>query len=150
MRNQIKIQSICDGESFSIAEVKDVVFASKIMGDGIAYTLKNNIIYSPCDGEIILFPETKHAIGIQVNSSIQLLIHIGIDTIYLNGEGFKELFENKKIKRGQPLLEIDLHLMQSKNIDMTTILILVNPTENKIKNKNYGVITHNDTIMTII
>lgn len=112
------------GRSIRLDEVKDKVFSSKMMGDGLAFKLEKNIIYSPCDAKVKLIPSTKHAIGLEANG-LDILIHIGLDTVNLNGEGFKQLVSvGDAIKQGDPLLKIDLEFMKQKNIDLTTPMII--------------------------
>lgn len=112
------------GRSIRLDEVKDKVFSSKMMGDGLAFKLEKNIIYSPCDARVKLIPSSKHAIGLEANG-LDILIHIGLDTVNLNGEGFKQLVSvGDAIKQGDPLLKIDLEFMKQKNIDLTTPMII--------------------------
>lgn len=112
------------GKSIRLDEVKDKVFSSKMMGDGLAFKLEKNIIYSPCDAKVKLIPNTKHAIGLEANG-LDILIHIGLDTVNLNGEGFKQLVRvGDAIKKGDPLLTIDIELMKQKNIDLITPMII--------------------------
>lgn len=112
------------GKSIGLEEVKDKVFSSKMMGDGLAFKLEENIIYSPCDAKVKLIPDTKHAVGLGANG-LDILIHIGLDTVNLNGEGFKQLVSvGDVIKQGDPLLQIDIEFMKQKNIDLTTPMII--------------------------
>lgn len=112
------------GRSIRLDEVKDKVFSSKMMGDGLAFKLEKNIIYSPCDAKVKLIPSTKHAIGLEANG-LDILIHIGLDTVNLNGKGFKQLVDvGDVIKQGDPLLKIDIEFMKQKNIDLTTPMII--------------------------
>lgn len=112
------------GRSIRLDEVKDKVFSSKMMGDGLAFKLEKNIIYSPCDAKVKLIPSTKHAIGLEANG-LDILIHIGLDTVNLNGKGFKQLVDvGDVIKQGDPLLKIDIEYMKQKNIDLTTPMII--------------------------
>jgi PTS system D-glucosamine-specific IIC component len=93
-----------EGEVISITETPDQVFSSKMVGDGLAIIPKDNIVYSPVNGTIAqLFP-TKHAIGIIDENGIELLIHVGIDTVELKGQGFEAFVEKgDTVKRGQIL-----------------------------------------------
>ena len=83
------IYSPVDGELMDMTDVPDPVFSQKMMGDGVAVKPKNGTIVSPVDGEIIQLFHTKHAIGIRTLSGLELLIHIGLETVGLNGEGFE-------------------------------------------------------------
>ena len=103
------IASPCDGIANDITSVPDEGFAGKMMGDGAAVEPKDSMIKAPADGIVsFLFP-TKHAIGFETTDGIALLIHIGIDTVKLKGEGFEVLVEEgQKVKKGEPLLKVDL------------------------------------------
>lgn len=118
------------GKSIRLDEVKDKVFASKMMGDGLAFKLDENIVYAPCDAKVKLIPNTKHAIGLEANG-LDILIHIGLDTVNLNGEGFKQLVSvGDAIKQGDPLLKIDMEFMKQKNIDLTSPMIITSKEHN--------------------
>ncbi|MGV8146056.1 MAG: PTS glucose transporter subunit IIA [Alkaliphilus sp.] len=97
------------GEVINIEKVPDEVFSEKMVGDGIAIEPNDGIVVSPCDGKIVqLFP-TNHAIGIETEEGLQILIHLGIDTVELKGEGFNSYVHNGDyVKIGDKILEIDL------------------------------------------
>ncbi len=92
---------------FPLEEVADPVFSTKMMGDGIAVKPSDDTIYSPCEGEIILFPDTKHAIGIRTQRGTEILVHIGLDTVNFHGQGFQKLFPDQRVQTGQPLIRLD-------------------------------------------
>ena len=124
------LYSIANGEVISITRVNDKLFAKKLLGDGVAFLLYDGIIYSPCDAEVIMVAKTKHAIGLRTKNGNELLIHIGLDTVNLNGEGFSVFVKTgDKVKRGTKLVEVDLKFMNSKKIDLTTPMILTNGNE---------------------
>src|SRR5690606_4691685 len=97
------------GEVVPIAEVPDQVFSEKMMGDGFAIKPKDGLVVSPVNGTIINAFPTKHALGIKSEGGREILIHVGLDTVNLKGEGF-ELFvdEGDEVKIGQTLLKVDL------------------------------------------
>lgn len=114
------------GQCIDITDVNDIGFSSKSMGDGIAIKPTNNILRSPCDGIVKMIFRTYHAIGIEARNGAEILIHIGIDTVNLNGEGFKSFIKvNSKVKKGDPLIEFDLEKMKMQ-YDMTTMVIITN------------------------
>ncbi|MGL5694433.1 MAG: PTS sugar transporter subunit IIA, partial [Peptostreptococcaceae bacterium] len=118
--------SIMDGESIDLSEVNDEMFSNKMLGDGIAIKPTSNVVVSPCNGEVTLVSETKHAIGLKNEDGIEVLIHIGLDTVKLNGEGFEELCSvGDKVSIGQPLVKVDRELLKSKNIQDVTMMVLV-------------------------
>ncbi|MCD7806736.1 MAG: PTS glucose transporter subunit IIA [Lachnospiraceae bacterium] len=119
------IISPVSGRFLDITEVSDETFSSKLMGDGIAVIPKDNVIKAPCDGTITMLFRTYHALGITMKDGTELLIHIGIDTVNLNGKGFSAFKkENDKIRAGEPLIRFDEGYLDDKNLDMTTMVIL--------------------------
>lgn len=113
----------CDGKLIDITDVNDDVFAQKMMGDGFAVIPKGNCIYSPCDGEISLVFKTKHAIGIKLKNGMKVLVHIGVDTVNLNGKGF-EVYksEKQKVKKGSLLVEFDEEILKGYDKSVITII----------------------------
>lgn len=97
-RNKNKLlYAFTDGVSVDISEVKDEVFSQKMMGEGIAIKPSSNKIFSPCDGTIVtIMKESKHAIGIRTEDGVEILIHVGLDTVNLKGEGFNLYCEEEK------------------------------------------------------
>ena len=103
----IIIGSPADGMAADLSTAPDEGFAGKMMGDGAVVDPSSGLICAPADGEIgFIFP-TKHAIGFQTDDGIDMLIHIGIDTVELNGEGFEVLKESGKVKKGEPIIKVD-------------------------------------------
>jgi PTS system D-glucosamine-specific IIC component len=115
------------GEIKAISEVPDHVFAEKMMGDGFAIIPSEGTIVSPVDGKIVnLFP-TKHAIGIMSNSGREILIHVGVDTVNLKGQGFEILVEeNATVKKGQPLLKVDLAYVKEHATSTISPIVFTN------------------------
>ena len=122
-----------DGHTMSLEEVKDPVFAQKMMGDGIAVRSSGDVVVAPADGEICLFPKTKHAIGLKLDNGVEVLIHIGLDSVDLKGEGFTQLAQvGDHVKMGTPLLKIDRAFAESKGVSLDTPMIIVNYTDYEI------------------
>lgn len=149
LKKDIKIKAITKGTAIEIEKVEDPVFSEKMMGDGIAFVLKHDTIYAPCNGKIIFIADTLHAIGIQLDSGVELMIHIGLDTVNLKGNGFTKIVSNKQIKQGDPLIKIDLNLMQEKQVNLTTMLIVTNSDKCRISEKIYGDVDLSDYVMSI-
>lgn len=113
------------GQSIRLADVPDPVFAEKLLGDGVAFTFDTDVICAPCDCEIIMVADTKHAIGIRLSNKAEVMIHIGLDTVNLDGEGFKVLVnEHEKVKKGQPIVKIDRKIFEKNNINLITPMII--------------------------
>ncbi|AWK50077.1 PTS sugar transporter subunit IIA [Clostridium beijerinckii] len=134
------LYAFADGTSVDLSEVKDEVFSQKMMGDGIAIKPSDNKIFSPCNGLIVtVMKESMHAIGIRTDDGIDLLIHVGLDTINLKGEGFTLYCEEGKyIKKGDLLLTFDKELLKEKVIDDITMLIIADPNNHEILNLHIG------------
>ncbi|MCR2045204.1 PTS sugar transporter subunit IIA [Anaerosalibacter massiliensis] len=123
----IEIISPATGRIIPIEEVEDETFAKKRTGDGIAVELTDGKIIAPFDGEIISMYNANHCLVIRSEDGIELLIHIGIDTIKLKGEGFKKYVElNDKVNKGDTILEADIDLLKSKNKSVVTPIIITN------------------------
>ncbi|WP_121616088.1 glucose-specific PTS transporter subunit IIBC [Virgibacillus halodenitrificans] len=121
------ISSPLSGELVPLTEVPDDVFAGKMMGDGFAIVPEDGEIVSPVNGKIVnLFP-TKHAIGILSEGGKEILIHVGIDTVNLKGEGFEPLVkEGDEVKQGQPLLKADLAYIEKHAKSTITPIVFTN------------------------
>lgn len=105
----ILVASPINGTATDITKVPDEAFAAKMMGDGAAVTPKDGMIYAPCDGTISFVFPTKHAIGFTTQDGLEMLIHIGIDTVKLEGKGFEPLVATgDKVKKGDQLLKVDI------------------------------------------
>lgn len=101
------------GEVISLSEVPDPVFAQKMMGDGIAVIPKDGKVVSPVKGQIIQVFPTKHAIGIRTKHGLEVLIHVGLDTVELNGEGYEvTVSEGQKVKIGDPIMNVDIEFIE--------------------------------------
>lgn len=110
---RIVISSPVTGMAADLGTAPDEAFAQKMMGDGAVVTPEEAFVCAPEDGEVAFVFDTKHAIGYMTDSGISLLIHVGIDTVKLNGEGFEVLVENgQKVKKGQPMLKLDLDYLK--------------------------------------
>lgn len=113
------------GEVLPVERSEDEMFASKMLGDGIAVNPSDGTVYAPCDGTLSLLYETKHALGITTDSGIDLLIHVGIDTVKLNGEGFETFAkQGDRICKGQKLLTVNLELVKEKGYSTQTMMII--------------------------
>ena len=109
----IVISSPITGLAADLSTTPDEAFAGKMMGDGAVVTPEDSVVRAPEDGEVCFVFETKHAIGFLTDSGVSLLIHMGIDTVALNGEGFEVFVENgQKVKKGEPLLSLNLDYLK--------------------------------------
>lgn len=123
-----KLKACVSGSVLPITEVKDEVFSSKALGDGVAIEPEENIIVAPCDGVIsVVMEDTRHAVGLTLNNGAEILIHEGLDTVEMNGEGF-ELFvkAGDKVKAGDRLLKFDAELIKDRGFEKTCVIMLTN------------------------
>ncbi|MDT2661901.1 glucose PTS transporter subunit IIA [Enterococcus hulanensis] len=126
----IKVYSPIDGEIIPITEVNDQVFASKMMGEGFAVLPSQETIKAPVSGVVKMIAPTKHAIGIVTDDGMELLLHLGIDTVELNGAPFKlTIQEGQTIQRGQKIGTIDLKMIEAKGKDATVMVIITDSKE---------------------
>lgn len=126
-QNYIEILAPISGEIVKIEDVPDVVFAEKIVGDGIAIKPKGNKIVAPLSGKIGKIFETNHAFAIESDEGIELFVHFGIDTVELKGEGFKRLAEEgQQVKAGEPIIEFDLPFLEGKAKSILTPVVISN------------------------
>lgn len=148
----LKLKAYLSGKMISINKVPDEVFSSKIMGDGLAIIPTTSIVKSPADGEIIVvMEESKHAVGIKFENGVEALIHVGIDTVSMNGEGFEVFVKaGDSVKEGQDLIMFDEELIKNRGLSTYTMLVITNSseypnmtieTEKEVKEKESVIIT---------
>ncbi len=112
------------GKTVDITTVPDAVFAEKMAGDGLAIDPTGDTVVAPADGELTMLFGTKHAFGMTLDKGVQILVHIGLDTVSLNGEGFTALKnQGDMVKKGEPIVKIDRELIQSKGLSLITPVI---------------------------
>ncbi len=141
----MKVVSPIDGKSKLLKDVNDEAFAGKMLGDGIAVVPSNGMLYAPVSGEVTMVFPTNHALGIKSEDGMEILIHIGIDTVELNGKGFTGLVKQGDfVKAGDELIEFDLDLVKASGYDSDVMVIITNTSDfsaiNYIadENVNYG------------
>lgn len=130
VQGEIRIYSPLKGETVKLEEVKDEAFASGLLGKGVAIMPEEGVLYAPADGLIsALFP-TGHAIGMTMDNGTELLIHVGMDTVQLEGKGFQTFTAvGDRVTRGQKLLEFDMKLIQEAGYSLVTPVLVVNAGE---------------------
>ena len=118
------------GETVALTSVNDPVFSSEAMGKGIAVKPSGNTVYSPVDGTVQIAFETGHAYGLKSDNGAEVLIHIGIDTVSMNGEGFaQKVTANQKVKKGDVLGTFDTAAIAAAGLDDTTMIIVTNTAD---------------------
>ncbi|MFP0197183.1 phosphoenolpyruvate--protein phosphotransferase [Pseudomonas sp. PHC1] len=124
---ELTLSAPLSGPVLTLAKVPDAVFASGAMGDGIAIDPLNDTLYSPCAGVVIHVARTGHALTVRADNGAELLLHLGLDTVELQGEGFSMLVkEGARVSHGQPLLRYDLDKVGRQCKSLVSLLILTN------------------------
>lgn len=124
------------GEVKMLSDVPDPVFAEKMMGDGFAIVPTEGVVVSPVKGTIVQVFHTKHAIGIRSENGLEILIHVGLETVNLNGEGFNvHVTEGQKVKPNDTLLTFDLEYI-SKNAKSTITPVVITNSNDKLEKIN--------------
>ena len=129
---RIVISSPITGTAADLGTAPDEAFAQRMMGDGAVVTPEEACVCAPEDGEVAFVFDTKHAIGYLTDSGVSLLIHVGIDTVKLNGEGFEVLVENgQKVKKGQPMLKLDLEYLKANAPSLASPILCTELEDNQ-------------------
>ena len=123
------MKAFATGEVITLAEVNDGVFSAGIMGDGFAILPENNVIYSPVNGTItVMMQESRHACGLQLENGAEILLHVGLDTVAMNGDGFEYLVkEGQKVSAGTPLIKFDKEKIKAAGYVDTTVCVITEP-----------------------
>lgn len=125
--NNKEIKNPLSGKVLPLSKVEDAVFSSGAMGNGIAIDPTDNKVYAPFDGTVEFIAETKHAIGLKSDDGIELLIHVGMDTVKMNGKGFDVKTKvNERVKEGDLLLEFDRNEIQKEGYSLITPVVITN------------------------
>lgn len=150
-KKEICLYSPLNGEVKSIDATPDPVFSQKMMGDGVVIFPTDGNVVAPFDGKVTMIFPSKHAIGLESKDGIELLIHYGLDTVSLNGEGFEVLVEvNQAIKTGDPLLKADNALIESKGLSCAVPVVFTALSESKsIEIVKSGTVSQGDKIVII-
>lgn len=148
----IDIIAPLSGEIIAIEDVPDVVFAEKIVGDGIAIRPTGNKMVAPCNGVIGKIFETNHAFSLESDTGIELFVHFGIDTVELKGQGFTRIAqEGQRVQMGDTIIEFDLEFLKEKAKSILTPVVISNMDEIKELQKMSGhVEVATDAVLKII
>ena len=129
----ISLKAVEDGRTIPMDEVNDQTFAQELLGPGIAIVPSNGTVVSPIDGTIATVMDTKHAVCIQGEDGLELIVHAGLDTVELNGKYYQTYKEiGDQVKAGDVLLEFDLEEIAKAGYDVTTPIVITNLGDYKI------------------
>lgn len=138
-----------DGEVVALKDVPDEAFSSGVVGDGVAIKPTSNIVMAPATGTVVKIFDTNHAFCIETDNGVEIIVHMGIDTVALGGKGFKRLVEEgADVKVGQPILELDLEYLNTNAKSMISPVIVSNIDDfDKIAEQVDGVVVGNKTVI---
>lgn len=143
----IILNSFAEGRAISLAQVNDPVFSKEILGKGIAIEPDIGEIYAPADGIITLIADAKHCIGMKTEG-LELLIHVGMDTVSLRGKFFNPLVSTgQKVQKGETLLKFNIRKLKSQGFDTIIPLVITNHNQYADLTFSYGSVTKQDTII---
>ena len=146
---EVFVSPLC-GRLDLITATPDESFSQKMMGDGVVIFPSSDTVVAPCDGEVLMIFPTKHAIGMVSENGIEFLIHVGIDTVALNGVGFETLVEvGQKVKQGTPLLKFDLVYVRTHAKSDATVIVFTNLNNQKISLSKLGDIKEQEEMLKI-
>lgn len=144
------VVSPISGEIFPITECEDKVFSQKIMGDGFLVKPENGELFSPVTGKVSMVFETKHAIAFTTTDGFEVLVHIGMDTVKLNGEGYEILVKTgDKVKCGQRIGNIDLSLIKERGYLAHTPVVITNLDGKEISLMKTGRCSYGEEIINL-
>ncbi len=150
-KKDLKLVAPATGKTIDLSKVPDQVFAEKMAGDGVAIDITGDIIVAPADGELSLIFKTNHAFAMTLSNGVELLVHVGIDTVSLEGKGFERLIDpGKQVKAGTPILKIDRDFILGNGLKLYTPVLITNPDIIKeIKPVlNESVVAGSNTVLT--
>lgn len=126
-KKDLEILLPVQGKVVDITEVPDCVFSQKMMGDGMAVEPEGNVIQAPCDGKVVLLARTLHAIALQADNGTEILIHIGLDTVELDGKGFTgHVSVGDRVKKGDKLITFDREFILEQGRPLITPIVITN------------------------
>ncbi|MDT2661691.1 glucose PTS transporter subunit IIA [Enterococcus hulanensis] len=150
-KGNIEITSVGNGQVIPISETPDKTFSENLIGEGVAIDIRDNYVHAPFDGVVKAIYPTNHAIGLESDQGVEVLIHIGIDTVSLENIGFKRLVEDgQNVKKGQKLLEFDYEKLLEQEVYTPTMVIITNSQDiKKINVTTKKEVTINDSLFVI-
>ena len=149
-KKPLSIASPLSGRSVSLDQVPDEVFSGRILGDGCAVIPSDNKIYSPVDGTISSTVETKHAYGFSSDDGFEVLVHFGIDTVSLKGEGFRSYVKaGDRVKKGDLVAEVDVELLKKRGIELITPVLICEGAEDLEMFTSEKEVKAGDTLITL-
>lgn len=130
LKKQFRLIAPISGKVLDLSRTPDPVFAQKLVGDGVAIEPTGDRVVAPVDGTLSLIFRTNHGFGITMDNGIEILVHIGIDTVELEGKGFVRMaVEGQKVKAGEPIIAINPQMIKENGYSLITLLLITNVSE---------------------
>lgn len=147
-KRKLHVLAPLTGEVIPLEDVPDPIFSEKMMGDGVAIMPAESNVYSPFEGSVIFVAETKHAIGLRSKDGTEILIHIGLETVSLKGEGFKVLVHvGESVFLRQPLIEVDWNFVKENVQTIITPIVITNSADVEIQLKKTKSCIYGETVL---
>ncbi|WP_309499379.1 glucose PTS transporter subunit IIA [Sulfurovum sp.] len=145
-----EIKSPVDGQVVALESVADEVFSKKLVGDGVAIIPMSNIFSAPIDGIVTKIFSTNHAYSIKSTKDLEVMVHIGLDTVALGGKGFERIAnEGDTVKAGDPIIRVDLTYLKEHAKDIITPVIISEDSDVKNIEKRLKIVKSQDIIMEV-
>jgi len=149
-RKKREIKSPVDGQVVALESVDDEVFSQKLAGDGVAIIPMSNIFTAPIDGTITKIFATNHAYTVKSPKDLEVMVHIGLDTVALGGKGFERIAkEGDEVKAGDPVIRVDLDYLREHAKDIITPVIITEESDLKNIDKRLHIVKSQDLIMEV-
>ena len=145
-----EIKSPVDGQVVTLESVDDEVFSQKMAGDGVAVIPMSNVFTAPIDGTITKIFATNHAYSIKSPKDLEVMVHIGLDTVALEGKGFERLAkEGDEVKAGDEIIRVDLEYIKEHAKDIVTPIIISDESDVKEIDKRLNIVKRQDIVMEV-
>ena len=145
-----EIHAPADGQVVALESVNDEVFSKKLVGDGVALIPMSDIFSAPIDGKVTKIFSTNHAYSIKSPKDLEVMVHIGLETVGLEGKGFKRLVnEGDEVKVGDPIIRVDLPYIREHAKDIITPIIISEDSDVKTIDKRLNIVKGKDVIMEV-
>ncbi len=142
------IAAVVSGRIIPLDQVRDEAFAQKMLGDGVAILPGDDCIVAPCKGKVTMLYPTLHAFGMKTADGLEILVHIGINTVALKGKGFKAFIEQgDEVEAGDKIIRVDSHFMQREGYDLTVMTLFPNGEEYELEISRDGYASKGATVV---
>lgn len=147
---QADLVSPMTGRMIPIREVKDDVFSQGILGDGVALVPEEGALYAPADGQVVMVIDSRHAVSMKADNGAEILLHVGLDTVRLEGKGFEpQVKAGDRVKAGQLLLRFDLQALKEAGFDVTTPVVITNMDAYGVSPEAYGPVKAGEKLLRL-